>query len=195
MMNESAVVRAPIRRKFVVFAAAVSLLLVLTLLAFGLWGWLPFRDSVPSTARVGRPAPDITAALLENGQPGKQVNLGMLRGRPTVLNFWATWCVPCRAEFPVLDAAYRKYQDSHRLQMIALQVQGDLGSDKAQDFIGEMGTSFPIWLTLDSVPEDAYHVQALPTTVFIDRNGIIQDIVVGGPMTAEYLEKELGKIF
>lgn len=183
------------RRAFIVFAAAFLLIVVLALLAFGMWGWLPFRDILTSTARVGSPAPEITATLLENGQSGKQVNLSTLRGHPTVLNFWATWCVPCRAEFPVLDAAYRKHKDTDQLQVIALQVQGDQGSDKAQEFIGEMGTSFPIWLTLDSGAEDAYHVQAIPTTVFIDRNGVIQDIIVGGPMTAEYLEKELIKIF
>jgi len=182
------------RRRYLPLAALV-LLTGLALMGLAAWSLFMNPELAPTTARVGGRAPEIAAARLENGQPGKKVSLSALRGRPVLLNFWATWCRPCRAEFPALDAAYRQHKDSHQLQVIGVNVQGDLGPQKVQEFLGEMGTIFPIWLTLDSSVEEAYNIKALPTTVFIDREGIIRDIVLGGPITPEYLEKELEKIF
>ncbi len=146
-------------------------------------------------AKVGALAPDFTLAELQNGQPGPTIALAAQRGHPVLVNFWATWCAPCQAEFPAIDAKYRQYKDNQGLKVLAVDVQGDQGPAAAQKFLGEMGATFPVLLEQDGSVEKAYRIDALPTTVFIDRQGVIRDLVVGGPMTDEYIEKELQKIF
>ncbi len=149
----------------------------------------------PSTARIGSVAPEIKLALLESGHPGKQVTLSSLQGRPVVVNFWATWCNPCRAEFPAIESKYRQYKDSQQLVVVGVDSDGDDGPAAAASFVNKMGVTFPIWLDTDGSAEQTYRVNALPTTVFIDRHGVIQDMIVGGPIKTDYLEKELRKIF
>lgn len=148
-----------------------------------------------ATARVGSAAPEISLPQLINGQRGAPAKLSSFVGHPVVLNFWATWCVPCRDEFPTFEAKYRQYQASNQLIVLGVDAESDGGPAAAQQFVREMGASFPIWLDVDGEAEQAYRVQALPTTAFIDRNGVIQDLIVGGPLTAEYLEKDLKRIF
>lgn len=145
---------------------------------------------------MGARAPEIALQQLENGQVGKAVKLSELRGRPTIINFWATWCRPCREEFPVLDEAYRAYRESDQLQVIGVNIQDGSSPEKIQAFVGETGILFPIWLTgpEDFSVEKTYNIRALPTTVFIDRNGVIQQIRIGGPLTREYLQEQLKKI-
>jgi thiol-disulfide isomerase/thioredoxin len=149
----------------------------------------------PATARVGSPAPEVELAQLVKGSSGPITNLTSLTGRPVVLNFWATWCVPCRAEFPAIEAKFQEYKDSHQLVIVGINAQSDAGPAAAQQFVNQMGATFPIWLDVAGKAEVAYRVQALPTTIFIDRRSGIQDLIVGGPMTEETLEKELKKIF
>jgi thiol-disulfide isomerase/thioredoxin len=153
---------------------------------------------VPPTApEMGSTAPEITLQKLENGQVGKAVKLGDLRGSPVIVNFWATWCEPCRAEFPEFDAVYREYRESRRLQVIGVNVQDGSTPEQVQAFIANMGVIYPIWLTgpEDYRVEKAYKIQAMPTTVFIDRRGVIRQIRIGGPLTREYLQQQLEKIF
>lgn len=177
-------------------SVVTTLVLGVILLAIGAWSvYAASQASTPTKAELNQRAPEIRLPILENGKPGRFESLDALRGRPVVLNFWATWCAPCRAEFPALDAAYRKYRDDKGLVVIGVDVQGDLGPQKVQEFIGEMGVIFPIWLTTDYGVEDAYRIQALPTTVFIDRQGIIRQVKIGGPLSLEAIEKELEKIF
>ncbi len=149
----------------------------------------------PHAARVGAFAPEITLAKLQNGKPGDRVALSTLKGHPLVVNFWATWCVPCRQEFPAIEAKYLQYKDSQQLVVIGINAQSDAGPDAAQRFVNDLGATFPIWLDSDGSAEQAYDIAALPTTIFIDRQGVIQDIVPGGPMTPDYLDRELHKLF
>jgi thiol-disulfide isomerase/thioredoxin len=169
----------------------------LVLLGLAIWFLDPGLGSTsrPATARVGEPAPEIRLPLLESGQAGARGTLSSLAGKPVVVNFWATWCGPCGEEFPALEAKYREYKDTRQLVLIGVDAQGDGGPMAAQHFVDQKGTTYPIWLDLDGSAEAAYHVDALPTTLFIDRRGIIRDIVIGGPMTTDYIEAELKKIF
>ncbi len=161
------------------------------------WTWSSgaIGGGQPTSARIGSRAPAIELPQLVAGKPGERVALSAYAGRPVVVNFWATWCSPCRAEFPALEAKYRQYKDSKQLAVIGIASMGDDGPAAAQRFIESMGSTFPILLDTDGSAEQTYRVDALPTTVFIDRNGIIRDLVVGGPLTEEVLEKELAKIF
>lgn len=172
-------------------------LLVLILAAAALWarfGGEPAELRV-TTARVGSIAPELELPMLVNGMPGGKVKLSSLAGRSVVLNFWATWCGPCREEFPTIEAKYIQYRTSHDLMIVGIDAQSDGGPAAAQQFVDQMGATYQFWLDTDGTAEEAYRVQALPTTVFIDRKGVIQDLLVGGPMTADTLEKELKRIF
>lgn len=155
-----------------------------------------FSNTTPTAPEMGAVAPEISLQQLENGSAGTNVRLSALRGHPVVLNFWATWCQPCRDEFPVLDAAFRKYRQTDNLEVIGINIQDGSTPAQVQTFIGEMGVVFPIWLTgaEDFRVEKDFKIQAMPTTFFIDREGIIRQIRIGGPLTTEYLEQQLDKI-
>ncbi len=172
-------------------------LLILILASPVIWTMTGGGSGVPrpATARVGSPAPEIELPQMLNGRSGAIANLTSLTGRPVVVNFWATWCGPCRAEFPAFESEYRRYKDSQHLVIVGIEAQSDGGPAAAQQFVNQMGTTFPIWLDETGKAEEAYRVDALPTTIFIDRSGVIQDMIVGGPMIEQTLEKELNKIF
>ncbi len=192
MMQSPAVARP--RGKILLMGIALLVLLAVFVAGVRLWQSSGNALSNVKPVQVGAPAPDITLAQLENGAPGEKIALSSLRGHPVILNFWATWCVPCRAEFPAMDAKFREYKDSKKLLVIGVDVGGEPAAD-IQRFIGETGVSFPVWLDSQDAANRVYHIQALPTTFFIDRNGIVKDIKIGGPMTTDYLESELKQIF
>lgn len=111
-------------------------------------------------------APDFTLAQLK----GEPLTLSALRGKPTLINFWATWCPPCRRELPALQAAYGAYKD--KIGFIAVNVKEDPATVTA--LVQELGLNFPIALDPDGqVSNIAYEVRGLPTTVFVDANGVV----------------------
>jgi thiol-disulfide isomerase/thioredoxin len=151
--------------------------------------------SLTATARVGSTAPELELPQLVNGMQSTKEKLTSFVGHPVVVNFWATWCAPCRAEFPAFESKYRQYRTLQQLNIVGIDARSDGGPAAAQQFVEQLGASFPIWLDIDGAAEEAYRVQALPTTIFIDRDGVIQDMIVGGPMSEDNLEKELKRIF
>lgn len=187
-------------------ALAILLLLIAILLIGGyvLSGYVVPDTPTPTPAppqlniapQVDATAPDISIPQLDNGTAGPRVSLSSLRGHPVILNFWATWCQPCLAELPALDAVYRKYHASNGLQVIGVNVQD--GSTPAQiaSFTNKLNVTFPIWLSgaTDYNVEVTYKIQGMPTTAFIDRSGVIRQIRIGGPMTQAYLEGQLDKL-
>ncbi len=126
------------------------------------------KDPQPA---VGHPAPDFTLTTLD----GQTFTLSDLRGTPVVLNFWATWCGPCRAEMPELVSAANRYDP--KVRVIGVD-QGEPPED-VQAFADELGIGFPIPLDRDMSVADNYRVTGMPTTFFIDRDGIIRQIWAG----------------
>lgn len=173
----------------------VFVIVLLLLGAVGLSACQPDVAAIDARAEMGALAPEIVLPKLENGQPGAVVKLSELRGKPVVLNFWATWCKPCREEFPALDEVFREYRATRDLQVIAVNVQDVATTETMQQFVADTGVLFPIWLDAEGVTNRAYNIKALPTTVFIDRSGVIRQIRLGGPLTREYIEAQLTKIF
>ncbi|MEZ4679595.1 MAG: TlpA disulfide reductase family protein [Caldilineaceae bacterium] len=150
----------------------------LLLLLLGVpWVWI---SRVPVAAQpdftvaqpaVDHPAPDFSLTTLD----GDQFTLSAHKGTPIVLNFWATWCGPCQNEMPALQLASARFQDY-------VQVVGvDQGEESAvvQRFVDELGVTFPIPLDSDFTAGQLYNVQGMPTTFFIDRNGIIRHLWIG----------------
>lgn len=108
---------------------------------------------------------------------GKTVSLKEFRGKVIVLNFWATWCAPCRAEMPSLENLYRNLKDKG---LVIIGVSVDSPEKTVQSFVKERGITFPILLDKrKEVSFDDYGVIGLPVTFLIDKKGIIVDKVFG----------------
>lgn len=123
-------------------------------------------------AAVGDRAPDFQLQDLE----GNEVSLSSLRGSPILLNFWATWCPPCRLEMPFIQEVYQEWTDKG-LVILAI----DMGESAAtvRDFMQNNNYTIPVLLDTRRVVSQKYNVTAIPTTFFIDRNGVIQDKLIG----------------
>lgn len=156
----------------------------------GLWGSTTREASNrPMQARVGELAPEIDLPTLT----GERIVLSQLVGKPVVVNFWATWCPPCRAEFPAFVRKYKQYQDQG-LVIIGVNTQ-DINSDESiRTFMQNTLVHFPIVRDRDERVTRAYNVRGLPTSVFIDRQGIIREIIVGGPLDDTQLDAKIAKI-
>jgi peroxiredoxin len=131
--------------------------------------------SLGGVVRVGGFAPDFSLPDLNQ----EMHSLGEHRGEAVILNFWTTWCPPCRFEMPALQQAFERYSDQG---LVILGV--NLTESDDRDLIGpyreELGLTFPILLDLKSqVSGDLYRVLGLPTSVFIDRSGIVREIYIG----------------
>jgi thiol-disulfide isomerase/thioredoxin len=120
---------------------------------------------------------------------GKKVNVRDLRGKIVVLNFWATWCVPCKAEMPMLVEAEKEYAPKG-VQFIAVSLDDRQTRPKIPDFIGEFKIGFPVWVGASTMDlEDLKLGEALPATAFLDRQGNIAARVLGQIPKDELLER------
>ena len=163
---------------FVGLFIAVALVLVL---AFG------FRTDPQAieSPLIGRPAP--VFALREVGS-GQTISLDQFKGKPVVLNFWATWCGPCYEEHPTLVANARQLQPG--VQFLGVVFQDT--EDKIQKFLDERGRAYPTVVDDAGKTAIAYGVGGVPETFFLDRSGNIVAKFVG-PMTTESLQANLAK--
>ncbi len=142
-------------------------------------------SSSPSP-REGFFAPDFALDTLQ----GEQVKLSDLRGKIVVVNFWATWCLPCRAETPALEKSYEQYEESDVVILgVNLTNQDSLRDVRA--FVQEFGLTYPILLDRDGGVGFLYQIQGLPTTFFVNREGIIRIVVVGGPMSETFIRSKI----
>jgi peroxiredoxin len=168
--------------------------LVLTALVVGLAAWLVFGqgaqriiESLPGNAprpvEVGNPAPDFRLPTPN----GSSLALSELRGKVVVLNFWATWCVPCRAEMPALENVFQEH-GPRGLVVVGVGVQES--AEKVLAFLPEVGVSFPILLDSDTRLATRYRATGLPATFIVDRRGVVRDIRLG-PYTEEMLRPRL----
>ncbi|MFH2038529.1 MAG: TlpA disulfide reductase family protein, partial [Chloroflexota bacterium] len=138
----------------------------------------------------GFSAPDFSVDLLTGGQ----ITLSGLRGQPVVLNVWATWCPPCRQEMPALEKVYNDFKEEG-LVLIGLNLTSQDSEKTVASFVQEFGLSFPIALDRDGTVQKKYKISGYPTTFFIDREGIIRSVVVGGPMSAALIQSKVEELF
>ncbi len=124
----------------------------------------------------GSVAPDFSLPALV----GEAQSLRDYRGHVVVLNFWASWCGPCRAEMPDMQVVYGELRDRG---LVVLGVNQGEGRDQVQAFAGDFGLSFPILLDADRSVGALYGVDAYPTTFIIDTSGVIRQVIVGGPLS------------
>lgn len=146
----------------------------------------PGRVASAGVAEVGDDAPDFTLSTLDGGT----VTLSELEGRPVVVNFWASWCHPCREEFPLIADALETYADEG-LAVVGVTYR-DIESD-SRGFVEEMGAIWPQGVDEDNEVARAFGVRAIPQTFFIDRDGTIAARVFGFS-SERALEEPLAKI-
>lgn len=120
-------------------------------------------------------APDFTVY----DENGNAVNLSELYGKPIVLNFWASWCGPCRNEMPYFDELYKQRGNEINFVMVNATDGSRETLDKARSFIKESGYSFPVYYDTDYDASSVYGVTSLPTTYFIDKEGNLVAHVFG----------------
>lgn len=164
--------------------------------ALALGGGWTFLSRLPATAanasqqpaspRQGFAAPDFTLELLGGGE----VTLSELRGKPVVVNLWASWCPPCRAEMPAIQKVYQDYQDLGLVVLGVNTTNQDNEADAAA-FVRQYKLTFPIPLDRDGAVSVRYELRGLPTTFFVDREGMIRSVVVGGPMSEAMIRSKV----
>lgn len=125
---------------------------------------------------------------------GKAVKLSDFFGTPIVLNFWASWCPPCKAELPDFEEACKKYEGKVVFLMVNM-TDGDRETVKiAKDFVNSMGYTFPVYFDTEYEAAYAYGVRSIPTTYFINADGSIEAYATG-MITAGQLEQGIGMIY
>ncbi|WEK55652.1 MAG: redoxin domain-containing protein [Candidatus Cohnella colombiensis] len=112
-------------------------------------------------------------------------------GKPVIINFWGTFCPPCRDEMPALQAQYEKWK-SEGLELVGINLSEDRLMVKR--FINLVGVDFPILLDNDRKTEKRYGLKNYPTTLFVGRDGKIQDVVIGGPLSELQIEQHIIKL-
>ena len=138
------------------------------------------------------PAADFTLKSEGGGNSGKNIKLSDYKGQVVLLNFWASWCGPCRQEMPLLEGLYQKYKD---LGVVFLGINVQAQSDKAFEFLQKVPVTFPILLDTESTVSQLYKIDAMPTTVIIDRDGNIRTLHRGYKDGYEDLyEKDIKKL-
>ena len=153
-------------------------------------GWMAISANLPGgtdtpgipAPKAGFLAPDFTLTTLE----GESVTLSELRGKAVVVNVWASWCGPCRAEMPALEAVYQEYSGENFV-LLAVNATSQDNLNNAVDFVAELGLTFPILIDEAGEVGRLYHVDALPSTFFIRPDGTIEEVVIGGPMAEALL--------
>ena len=164
-------------------------LVTIIILALGAaWVWLnavppgeTTSGSIPAP-QEGFQAPDFELNTLN----GEQVLLSDLRGKTILLNFWATWCPPCRSEMPAMQQVYMDYEQDGFVILAVNNLQQDR-RENVESFIHEENLTFPVLLDNSGSVSTAYQVHSMPTSFFIDPEGIIQEHVIGGPMSEALL--------
>lgn len=164
--------------------APLLLLAFLGLLAVGLLR--PRSGNAAGTALAGQPAPNFTLQTLDGGR----VSLAQFRGRPVLVNFWASWCEPCRDEAPLLRQAAVEHAEKG---LVVLGVVYQDTPQNARKFRDEFALGFPVLLDEPGAISVQYGLSGLPDTYFIDREGRIAARHPGA-LTAADLERRLGEV-
>lgn len=142
-----------------------------------------------AVAKEGFAAPGFTLDLLGGGK----VTLADLRGKVVLVNFWTSWCPPCRLEMPAIEKTYRSYKDLGFV-VIGVNLTAQDSEKDAANFIEEIGVTFPIALDRNNAVGNLYLVTALPTSYFIDRKGVIRSVIVGGPMSEAVIQSKVEEL-
>ena len=151
--------KAPVKSQITRFAVRTAAVLLVA---------LPAALTSASISKSG-PAPQFSLAA----RGGKTINLAQYKGQVVMINFWATWCGPCRQEMPLLESIYKKY---NKMGFTLLGVNVEPDSKPAEDWLKATPVSFPILFDTKSEVSKMYEVSGMPSTVIVDRKGNVRVI-------------------
>jgi cytochrome c biogenesis protein CcmG/thiol:disulfide interchange protein DsbE len=182
------------RKGFLLGAGMLVLLALVVIIAFG----FPESTDSPSQIQVGNDpnsetapeedafAPDFELFNLE----GKEVQLSEFKGQPVLINFWATWCAPCRIEMPAIQDCFERLAENG---FAVLTVNYDESLEEVQAFADELELTFDLLLDPGGEIQRRYRIRGYPTSLFVDSNGVIQVLHIG-VMTESQLDTYLAQI-
>lgn len=173
------------KKSFLLLLILFAVILIGAGFLYGIYGdtALPGTVVQPQTEEKIE-APDFTVT---DGD-GKEVKLSDFRGKPVVLNFWASWCGPCKSEMPAFDEKYRQLGEEVVFMMVNATDGGRETVETAKKFIAESGYSFPVYYDTAYEANYFYGVSALPTTFFIDAEGYAVGYT-SGAMSEDFLQQ------
>ncbi|MFC1928193.1 TlpA family protein disulfide reductase [Chloroflexota bacterium] len=145
------------------------------------------EPSAPSVAREGGQTPGFQLQNLE----GQTISLSKFQGRPVLINFWAVWCPPCRAEMPHLQQIYEEWSGKG---LVLLTINMGDSPSQVKEFLQSNKLSLPVLFDTKGDVANKYNIVAIPTSFFIDKDGIIQEKVVGAFPNKSTIEDLLKKI-
>jgi cytochrome c biogenesis protein CcmG, thiol:disulfide interchange protein DsbE len=139
-----------------------------------------------SAPQAGFIAPDFS---LESAE-GEQYTLSALKGHPVLVNLWATWCPPCRAEMPAIEKMYQEYRGRGFI-VLAVNMTSQDDPLKVNPFVQEHELTFPILFDRTGAVAISYQLRSLPSSYFISPDGTISKVVIGGPMSEALLRSSI----
>ena len=156
----------------------IALLALLTLVAFGL------KRSQQGTVQVGDSIPNFTLSFFDGyTYEGKnKVDLNALKGKVVVINFWASWCIPCEEEAAMLESAWQSYKDSGQVVFVGADYVDT--EPEARKYLQKFNITFPNGPDLGTKISQMFRIKGVPETYFIDGNGTLQYIQIG-PFASE----------
>jgi peroxiredoxin len=147
------------------------------------------RSTLVLGVGIGMPAPDFSLPVLDKPET---IRLSQFKGKPLLLYFWASWCLPCRLESPYFEKTYRAKKESG-FTILAVNTTSQDSLQDVRAFVKEFDLTFPILLDQTDSVSQFYQVRGLPTSFFIKPNGLIQRIFIGG-MSDEQIEEFTAEI-
>ena len=178
----------------------IAVLLIAVILA-GIWvltGKKPAQEEQTFPEEIPAPAestenPDLAPDFTVYDIDGNSFKLSDFQGKPVILNFWASWCGPCKAEMPEFEEAYTKYGEDIHFVIVNLTDGRSETVESASGYIAEMGYTFPVYYDTQMDAAYTYGISSIPMTVFIDDEGVITGGQVG-MISAEALEENIGSL-
>lgn len=164
----------------------IAILILLGLVSWGIYDYANKKDanqvsenngnrdvdlSIPEGLKVGNRAPEFTLQTSD----GQLVNLSDYRGQTVLLNFWASWCPPCKIEMPYMQDFYEEYKDKNTVVLAVNMTHLEKNSDDVEAFLNEVGVTFPTVYDHKGQVTDEYQIIAYPTTYVLNSQGIITD--------------------
>jgi cytochrome c biogenesis protein CcmG/thiol:disulfide interchange protein DsbE len=171
------------------------ILYILILIAGASWTLLSANKTLSPTIeanvapQAGFRAPDFT--LISSNS--KAYSLSNFRGQAILVNLWATWCPPCRAEMPVLEKMFMEYKNKG-FTILAIDMTYQDDPLAVDPFAKKYGLTFPILFDQNGLAAAAYQLRSLPSSFFIKRDGTILEVVIGGPMSEALLRTRIEEI-
>ncbi len=164
-----------------ILKAALAIILVSVLLITSCFG------VTEQEAKIGNRAPNFKLPNLE----GQSISLKDFQGKTVLLNFWATWCSPCRKEMPYIQEIFEEWSNR---DLVILAINVGESQAKVESFLQSNNLSFPVLLDTKKTVAVKYNIQFYPTTFFIDKDGIIQLKIIGAFPSKAAIEERLSQI-